>query len=53
MTDLLVRSIFRERLVDKGRFRAYLTPIPTSVIMHENPAFLGLTALIRDRYSRN
>src|SRR5204863_3199196 len=34
-------SGFRERFEAKGRLRDYLAPIPTYVITHELPAFLG------------
>jgi len=37
-------SPFREEFVDKGRFRDYLEPIPTFVIQHPFPAFVGLQA---------
>lgn len=40
--ELFVHSGFRKRFVDKGRFAAYLSPIPTRLIVHENPALLGL-----------
>ena len=46
LVDALASSAFRERFEDKGRFRAYLSPIPTFVITRELPAFLGLTALL-------
>lgn len=39
---LFDRSSFRDRFLDKGRMRAFLDPIPTFVITHELPAFLGL-----------
>ncbi|RJF83325.1 glucokinase [Azospirillum cavernae] len=39
---LFERSAFRERFLDKGRMRAFLEPIPTFVVAHELPAFLGL-----------
>ncbi len=38
----LMNSRFRKRFVEKGRMRDYLAPIPTWVITHELPAFLGL-----------
>ncbi|MEQ8710946.1 MAG: glucokinase [Rhodospirillales bacterium] len=53
MPDLVAASNFRSRFEDKGRFREYLSPIPVRIIMHPYPAFLGLAALARDRYSRN
>lgn len=40
------RSAFRERFVEKGRLRDYLGPIPTYVVTHELPAFLGLKAVL-------
>lgn len=41
-------SGFRQRFEDKGRFRAYLAPIPTWVVTEPVPAFLGLAALLED-----
>ncbi|HYD67010.1 glucokinase [Azospirillum sp.] len=35
-------SRFRKRFTEKGRMRDYLAPIPTYVITHPLPAFLGL-----------
>lgn len=45
--EFLRRSAFRERFETKGRFSAYLSQIPTSVIVRPNPAFLGLSYLAR------
>jgi len=39
---LFTHSRFRKRFVEKGRMRDFLAPIPTYVITHELPAFLGL-----------
>ena len=39
-------SSFRERFEDKGRLRPYLARIPTYVVTHPFPAFLGLAALL-------
>ena len=39
---LFTHSRFRKRFMEKGRMRDYLEPIPTYVITHELPAFLGL-----------
>jgi len=39
-------SRFRERFEAKGRFRHYLAAIPTYVIVHPVPAFLGLVELL-------
>lgn len=41
-----VRSAFRKRFEAKGRFSDYLAAIPTRVVMHPNPALLGLTRLV-------
>jgi glucokinase len=45
--DHLARSSFREQFVAKGRMRPYLERIPVRVILHPNPAFLGLMSLAR------
>ena len=37
------KSDFRCRFEDKGRLRKYLEKIPTYVITHEFPAFLGVS----------
>jgi glucokinase len=44
-TDFLRRSAFRERFEAKGRMSAYLARIPTAVIIHPMPAFIGLEYL--------
>lgn len=54
--DHLAKSAFREQFVDKGRMRPYLERIPTRVILHPNPAFVGLMSLAqlaRDSGSRS
>jgi glucokinase len=45
--DHLARSAFRQQFVSKGRMHAYLERIPTRVILHPNPAFVGLMSLAR------
>ncbi|QJE72033.1 glucokinase [Aerophototrophica crusticola] len=40
-------SRFRKRFVEKGRMRDFLGPIPTYVVTHPYPAFLGLAAQVR------
>ncbi|MBP2301655.1 glucokinase [Azospirillum picis] len=40
--NLFTHSRFRKRFVEKGRMRDFLAPIPTYVITHDLPAFLGL-----------
>jgi glucokinase len=41
-----LHSPFRERFLAKGRFRDYLARIPTSVVTHPVPAFVGLAGLL-------
>jgi glucokinase len=41
------RSPFRDRFMAKGRFENYMAAIPTRVITHPFPAFLGLEASLR------
>ena len=45
LSEGLVRSAFRTRFESKGRMRAYVEPIPVYVVMHRDPAFVGLKAL--------
>jgi glucokinase len=42
-------SPFRERFEAKGRFRDYLAAIPTFVVTHKLPAFLGCTAKLMEK----
>jgi len=42
-------SGFRERFEAKGRLRPYLARIPTYVVIHPFPAFLGLAGLLASR----
>lgn len=44
--EAFAASRFRERFEAKGRFRDYLARVPTRVIVHPRPAFLGLRNLI-------
>jgi glucokinase len=44
--ETFVASTFRERFEAKGRFRPYLEAIPTFVVTHPLPAFLGCAALL-------
>jgi glucokinase len=46
-TEFLRRSAFRERFEAKGRMAGYLARIPTAIIVHPTPAFLGLAYLAR------
>jgi glucokinase len=43
--EFLAASAFRERFEAKGRFASYLAGVPVRVIVHPDPAFLGLAAL--------
>jgi glucokinase len=43
------RSCFRARFEAKGRFRQYLSGIPTFVITAEYPAFIGVSAILAER----
>ncbi len=47
--EFLAASEFRERFEAKGRFTAYLAGIPVRIIVHPEPAFLGLAALAVER----
>jgi glucokinase len=46
---LFMESRFRERFEQKGRLAPYLAAIPTYVVTHPTPAFLGLSALLREK----
>ncbi|MCE3268645.1 MAG: glucokinase [Burkholderiales bacterium] len=39
--DYFIKSEFRSRFEDKGRYRPFLVKMPVYVITHEFPAFLG------------
>jgi glucokinase len=42
------QSQFRQRFEEKGRLQPYLARIPTFVIAHPFPAFVGLSKMLRD-----
>nr|WP_082072972.1 glucokinase [Hyphomicrobium sp. 99] len=50
IVDFLVNSPFRRRFEAKGRFGAYLSRIPTAVIIHSHPSFVGLQCLARQKF---
>jgi glucokinase len=50
--DYLAKSQFRQRFEAKGRFAAYLSAVPTWVIVHPEPAFVGLRWLGRQALDR-
>ncbi|MGE5503516.1 MAG: glucokinase [Actinomycetota bacterium] len=45
MQGALAASGFRARFEDKGRFKSYLAPIPAWLVIHPQPAFIGLAGL--------
>ena len=45
LVNCLPHSEFRSRFEAKGRFRAYLQNVPTSLIVREDAVFLGLQSL--------
>jgi len=47
--DRFADSAFRERFEAKGRFHEYLSTIPTYVVTHKLPAFLGCAAALMER----
>lgn len=47
--DRFAVSQFRERFMAKGRFRDYLAAIPTYVVTHHLPAFLGCAAALMEK----
>lgn len=50
LLEHLAGSSFRTRFEDKGRYRDYLSAIPTSIILHPDPAFLGLRTLAEHQW---
>lgn len=46
MLEFFLASRFRTRFEAKGRFQAYLAEVPTWVVTHSYPAFLGLSRLL-------
>jgi len=47
--ERFVASQFRERFESKGRFHDYLAAIPTYVVTHQLPAFLGCAAALMEK----
>lgn len=47
MAEAFRLSAFRTRFEAHGRFQPYLAAIPTSLIVHPLPAFVGLAGLVR------
>jgi glucokinase len=48
LEERFAASPFRERFEAKGRFREYLAAIPTYVVTHKLPAFLGCAAALME-----
>lgn len=46
-------GLFRERFAAKGRYRDYLAAIPTYLITHKLPAFVGLAAALDRKPTRS
>lgn len=46
-TDLFQSSDFRYFFEEKGRFKSYLSSIPTFLIKHDNPGLLGASVYLR------
>ena len=49
LRDYLPQSHFRSRFDTKGRMSRYLEAIPAYLILHEDPAFIGLRSLAAQR----
>jgi glucokinase len=45
--SFLSHSRFRKRFVEKGRMRDFLAPVPTWVVTHPYPAFVGLAEKLK------
>jgi len=41
--EIFAADLFRRRFEDKGRYATYLAAIPTHVITHPHPAFVGMS----------
>jgi len=46
--DLFPADLFRARFEQKGRFTGWLARVPTRLIIHDRPAFVGLARALRD-----
>ncbi|MFI5011253.1 MAG: glucokinase [Hyphomicrobiales bacterium] len=51
--EFLARSEFRARFEAKGRLAKYVEAVPTHVVTHEEPAFVGLAFLARELSRRS
>jgi glucokinase len=46
IAGFILKSTFRNRFEEKGRFRDYLRQIPVKIMLHPAAAFLGLKAIV-------
>lgn len=53
MLDFFLKSNFRSRFEDKGRYRPFLVQMPVFVIMNEFPAFLGASYALDTYLNKN
>jgi glucokinase len=51
--EIFKNGKFRKRFEEKGRFLKYMKKIPTFVVVHEYPAFLGLSYMIKKILTSN
>ena len=51
--DFFVSSEFRTFFEDKGRFKDYLSAIPTFLITNDNPGLLGASVYLRQELTEN
>jgi glucokinase len=49
--ERFLRSSFRRRFEQKGRFAGYLAQVPTWIITAEYPAFLGVASILSEKLS--
>ncbi|MEX0645038.1 MAG: glucokinase, partial [Parvularculaceae bacterium] len=48
IAEILLKSSFAERFLDKGRMRSYVEDVPVDLIVREGAARIGAAALIID-----
>lgn len=53
LLDACENSAFRKEFEGKGRMKLYLEKIPTFVVTHHYPAFLGLSRLVRKQWNKS
>jgi glucokinase len=45
--EFFIKSAFREKFEEKGRFVSYLKPIPVYIVIHKNLGLLGTAKKLR------